>query len=308
MSVIIPCINAEATIGVQLAALAAQQWSQPWELIIADNGSSDNTLDVARRYQDRFAAFQIIHASAQRSSFHARNAGVRAARSNRIAFCDADDEVEPGWVASIGDALEHYDVVYGLYRFDKFNEPSEAEKASQGWKDGLYHGRFLPGGATANLGINRWVHEAIGGFDECLPRFGDADYFYRLQLEGFTLHYVPEASVQLRNGRVKPSLAYMFWRGRTASAANHWLYLRYAPLGMLPPNSLRKSLIGWLSILKGFRLRILLDRNRKQSWMRELFFRCGDLFGQLQARAVNPCSPYLPADRLPKKEDPQRSN
>ncbi|MBF2059991.1 glycosyltransferase family 2 protein, partial [Fischerella thermalis] len=41
VSVIIPCLNAAETIGVQLEALANQQWSQPWEVIIADNGSTD---------------------------------------------------------------------------------------------------------------------------------------------------------------------------------------------------------------------------------------------------------------------------
>ena len=41
LSVIIPCFNAATTIGAQLEALANQAWAEPWELIIADNGSKD---------------------------------------------------------------------------------------------------------------------------------------------------------------------------------------------------------------------------------------------------------------------------
>ena len=206
LSVIIPCLNAEATLAIQLEALAEQEWSEPWELIIADNGSTDSTVEVAKKYKERFPAFRIINASGRKSAAHARNSGVNAARSLKLAFCDADDEVAPGWLASIGEALRRYDVVYGQFRFDKFNSPLQAEKANQRWKDGLYHGRFLPGGGTGNLGVKRWVHEAIGGFDECLPRNEDADYYWRLQLEGFKLHYLPEAIVQVRKARVNPTL------------------------------------------------------------------------------------------------------
>ena len=110
---------------------------------------------------------------------------------------------------------------FGQFRFDKFNEPRQTERAAQQWKDGLYKGQFLPGGGAGNLGIRRWLHEAIGGFDECLPRFADADYYWRLQLEGFELHYVPEAIVQVRQARVNPTLPYLYRRGRTRTATNY---------------------------------------------------------------------------------------
>lgn len=47
LSVIIPCLNAADTIGKQLEALARQEWSEPWEVVILDNGSTDETLAVA---------------------------------------------------------------------------------------------------------------------------------------------------------------------------------------------------------------------------------------------------------------------
>lgn len=294
LSIIIPCLNAEATLAVQLEAVARQRWSEPWELILVDNGSTDSSVKIARRYKDRFPAFRVIEALDKKRHSYAANSGIRAASGDRLAFCDADDEVAVGWLSSIGDALSKHDVVYGQFRFDKFNEPVQAEWAAREWKHGLYQGRFLPGGGSGNLGIRRWVHEAIGGFDECLPRFADADYYWRLQLEGFDLHYVPEAIVQVRKARVNPTLPYLYRRGRTRVAANCWTYKRYRHLGMLPPASLKYSLTSWLRLLRGVKSAGLINKEKRYEWLKQLFKKSGELVGQLQGRITNPCKPYHP--------------
>ena len=295
LSVIIPCLNAEATIAQQLEALAAQQWSEPWELIVSDNGSTDHSVEVARRFENRFLKFRVVDASDRKGGAHACNVGVRAATAEAVAVCDADDEVAPGWVASMGEALFKHNVGCGQMRFDKFNEPDRAKKAAEGWKDGLYKGRFLPGGGSGNFGIRRWVHEAIGGFDESLPHAYDADYFWRLQLERFKLHYLPEAMVQVRLARVNPSLPLLFRRGRNRAASNYWCYKRYRHLGMLPPPPLSKSLTQWLYAFRRAVVAILLYRKQKKvEWLHPLAKRTGDLVGQLQGRMTNLGQPYYP--------------
>lgn len=297
LSVIIPCFNAEATIAFQLEALALQQWSQPWELIIADNGSIDNSVEIAHKYKERFTSFRVIDASARKTASHPRNVAARVAIADSLAFCDADDEVAPGWVASIGDALADHDIVHGRFRFDKFNDAAWAEKAAQDWKNGLYTGRFLPGGGTGNLGIRRWVHEAIGGFDENLPRFEDADYFWRLQLEGFKLHYVPAAVVQVRAGRVNSSLSSLYRRYRTGAASNYWHYKRYRHLGMLPPLPLKKSLVSWLHVLRSAAPSVVQSKQKRVTWLKLFVQNTGDLVGQIQGRITNPCEPYHPGEK-----------
>ncbi len=294
LSVIIPCLNAEATIAAQLEALASQQWTRPWELIVADNGSSDRSVQTALKYQGRFASLRVIDASGRKTASYPRNVAARAAVSERLAFCDADDEVAPGWVALMGDALDRHDIVHGQFRFDKFNDAVQAEKAAQNWKSGLFTGRFLPGGGTGNLGIRRPVHEAIGGFDENLPRFEDADYFWRLQLEGFKLHYVPEAIVQVRMGRVNPSFSSLYYRHRTGAAANYWHYKRYRRLGMLPPPPLKTSLVSWLHVLKGAAHPRLLFKGHRAAWLQQFVIKSGELVGQFQGRIASPCKPYVP--------------
>ena len=294
LSVIIPCLNAEATLATQLEALAAQQWSEPWELIISDNGSTDNSLDIADKYKSCFPAFRIIDASFRKGAAYARNAGVRTASADRVAFCDADDEVAPGWVASMGEALKKNDVVYGQFYFDKFNDSRQAKDSAQAWKGGLYKGRFLRGGGTGNLGVRRWVHDAIGGFDESLPHAEDADYYWRLQLKGFELHYVPEAIVQVRKGRVNPSLSYLYCRAKNRTAANYWLYKRYRHLGHLPPEPWEKSLSAWLHVLRNTAYAVLMKKKERVAWLQQFSEKTGALAGQLQGRIKNPCKPFHP--------------
>ena len=292
LSIIIPCLNGEATLAVQLEALAAQHWSEPWELILADNGSTDNSVKIALKYKDRFSSFRVIDASGKIRQSHALNEGVKAASADSVAFCDADDEVIPGWVAAIGNALRKHDVVHGQFYFDKFNEPKEAELAAQGWKNGLYKRQFLPGGGAGNLGIKRWVHEAIGGFDERIPRFEDSDYYWKLQLEGFKLHFVPEAIVQVRMGRVNPSLSALFRRGRTGTAGKYWLYKRYKHLGMLPNPPLKSCVANWLQIIKEGVSGGFTTKQRRNAWMEQFALRTGEFVGELQGRVMNPCKPY----------------
>src|SRR3989337_1593891 len=113
LSVVIPCLNGARTIGAQLEALASQQWSQPWEVVIADNGSNDDSLAIVRSYQDRIPNIRIVDASDRRGQPHALNVGAAAAKGEALAFCDAGRAVAPGWVAAMGDALAEFDFVAG---------------------------------------------------------------------------------------------------------------------------------------------------------------------------------------------------
>src|SRR5512140_3870131 len=90
LSVIIACLNAATTLGTQLDALARQSSPVPWELLICDNGSTDATVAVALRYQDRIPGLRVVDASGVRGAGAARNQGAEEARGEWLAFCDAD--------------------------------------------------------------------------------------------------------------------------------------------------------------------------------------------------------------------------
>ncbi len=292
---IVPCLNAEATLALQLEALACQELSDPWELIIADNGSTDASREIARKFETRFAQMRVIQTQgSRRLAARARNAGVQESQSEFLAFCDADDEISPGWVAAMVRALSQHEVVCGQFRFDKFNDLRTAMELTDAWKDGLFKGRFLPGGGSGNLGIRRRTHDLIGGFDECLPHGEDADYFWRLQLEGFKLYVEPRAIVQVRVGRVNPSMASTFRRNKNRVASNLWSYKRYRRWGMLPPPTFEDSARKWFRLIRGTFSAVRRGRQQRTIWLEQMAYQTGDLVGQLQGRLTNPCKPYEP--------------
>jgi glycosyltransferase involved in cell wall biosynthesis len=89
ISVIVPCYNYEKYIGTALDSVLHQTFLD-WECIIIDDGSMDNSANIAAKYAKRDKRFRLIRQKNSGISA-ARNAGIDAARGNYIAFLDADD-------------------------------------------------------------------------------------------------------------------------------------------------------------------------------------------------------------------------
>jgi glycosyltransferase involved in cell wall biosynthesis len=201
LSVVMPCRNEERYIAGQLEALAQQTWPEPWELIIADKGSDDRTLQIVESYRSRFSTLHIVDASDRPGQCHALNVGVAAATGQTLVFCDADDEVAPTWLAAMGTALKTHDFVACRKDCTKFNPPWVLE--ALGFKDtiGLHENYFppyLPHTGAGSIGIKQWLHEAIGGFNESLLFLEATDYCFRAQQAGAELHLVPDAVLHYR--------------------------------------------------------------------------------------------------------------
>jgi GT2 family glycosyltransferase len=250
LSVIIPCYNSENTIAVQLEALAGQTWDKPWEVIIADNGSTDSTQAVVERYKTRFSNFKDVDASDRRWAAHARNVGARAASGESLVFVDADDEVAPGWLAAIGEALSKYDFVASRFDVLKLNETWVIEGVGQSSQStGIMQFRYpkyLPHAGCSGLGVRRFLFESIGGFNESLPVLEETDLCWRIQLKGFTLHFCPEALVHIRH---KKNIPDMFWQRFKWGEYSTLLYKWYRFRGM-PRLRWRNMISAWLTVIK----------------------------------------------------------
>jgi glycosyltransferase involved in cell wall biosynthesis len=98
LSVVIPCYNAESTIEEQLDALADQHWIEPWEVVVANNRCTDNSIAIVRSYQSKIPNLRIVDASERQGQPYALNIGAEAALGEALAFCDADDVVGEGWL------------------------------------------------------------------------------------------------------------------------------------------------------------------------------------------------------------------
>ncbi|MGH7871362.1 MAG: glycosyltransferase, partial [Candidatus Binatia bacterium] len=229
LSVILPCFNATATIGHQLDALTAQRWDKRWEVIVADNGSTDASRTVAESYQDRLD-LRVVDASDRKGASHARNVGASAARGAALAFCDADDEVAPGWVAAMGEALLKQQIVACRVDFDKLNDIAVRtifrNHAQHNGLCKVWFPPFLSHAGAGTLGIRKSLHDSIGGFDETVLTQEDTDYCFRVQRAGVELHFVAEALLHVR---CRSSLVKLTRQAFTWSECTVLLYKRYRP-------------------------------------------------------------------------------
>jgi glycosyltransferase involved in cell wall biosynthesis len=201
VSVVMPCLDAAATIERQLEALAGQATEQPWELVVADNGSRDATLAIVKRYRHRLPGINVVDASDRRGQAHALNVGVRAAQGKAVLFCDADDEVGTGWLAAMSDALLEHEFVACRGDAKKLNDPWLQETREPQPPDALSTVGFppyFPYAGSGGLGVLKAVHERFGGFDESMEVLFDVDYCIRLHLSRIKLQLVPDAVMHYR--------------------------------------------------------------------------------------------------------------
>jgi glycosyltransferase involved in cell wall biosynthesis len=280
ISVIIPCLNAAGTIATQLEALAAQCWSEPWEVIVADNGSTDGTRTVVERYRERFRNFRVVDASDRMGAAHARNVGARFAVGEALVFCDADDAVAPGWLAAIGDALVKHEFVASRMEWERLNPPWIYRNRGKTQQEGLERVSYPPylliaGGS--GLGVKRSIHKAVGGFDESLPAVEDNDYCCRLQLAGVKLHFVPDAVVQTR---YRTTLRGMFYQARLWAQYRVLLYKRYRLPGETQVHPWRWYAREWQRLLQ--RLPQLRSQEARVNWIWRLGWQIGRLQGSLR--------------------------
>ena len=105
LSIVIPAFNAASTIGAMLESLAQQSASVDWEVVVAENGSTDATRALVATYCDRLPSLRIVDASASSGAAYARNLGVREAKGDQIVFLDADDEVGTDFIQAVSRAL-----------------------------------------------------------------------------------------------------------------------------------------------------------------------------------------------------------
>lgn len=283
VSVIIPCYNVQATLAEQLEALAAQEFSGSWEVILADNRSTDNSVAIAQQFADRLPSLRIVSASARQGPAHAMNAGASAAQGRLLTFVDADDVVAPGWLAAIVRALETYDFVASRHDFTKLNTPEITSQRENRQSEGLQpytYPPYLPHAGGCGLGIRREHHETVGGFDEDFFQLQDTDYCWRVQLMGIPLTFVPEALIYVR---YRERLIDSYRQAKGYAEYNVLLYKRYRSRGM-PRLMLRSSLLSWYYFL--CRTPELFERKSRRVWIRQLGWRIGRLIGSIKYRVL----------------------
>jgi glycosyltransferase involved in cell wall biosynthesis len=277
ISVVIPCWNAAAVLGIQLASLARQHCSRPWEVIVVDNKSTDATKAVAERFRDRLPRLVVIDATAKSGAAYARNAGVAAASGENVAFCDADDEVADGWLAAIDASLLEHEAI--AFRTDtcKLNGVTARHIPQNDGLQQYTYPPFLPySGST--IALRRQLHQALGGFDESMLACEDADCCWRLQRAGVRLHFSREAVVHVR---LRSTLRDTCRQARLWGEYNVALYKKFRPLGMPALRRLPglRNLFG-----VAWRFPDLVSSRKRAAWLWEASWVTGRLIGSIKYR------------------------
>lgn len=247
VSVIIPCLNAARWLSDQLSALADQQLADPFEVILADNGSTDGTQQLVEVFRQRLPGLRSVDASARRGQAHARNVGVRVAIGDKLLFVDADDVVGPGWVRALASALDEHGFVASRFELAGLNSPWIVGSFDHPQVRGLNrytYPPYLDHAGGSGLGVRRAVHEAVGGFDETMPALEDTDYCWRIQRAGTPLVFVPDAVVEIR---LRHDLGGMFRQALTFGEHNVAIYRKYRALGM-PRLGPMRGLASWAKL------------------------------------------------------------
>ena len=276
VSVVIPCLNVADTIGETLNALIAQRWPVSWEVVLADNGSTDTLKSAVSRYRGKIPKLRLINASTNSGASYARNVGVKAAHGDNILFCDADDVPGRGWASAMVDALMEHDFVAARLEFGKLNPQSVRTARGNTQVDALQRFPFLPfghaGGGT--LGIKRCLHEEVGGFDETIPTCEDIDYCMRVQQRGRTLAFVPGAVLHCR---LRGTIRGVYSQGFHYAEYEVFLYKKYRARSGWELWRWRKYVQSW-----GCLLGRVLDLAGTPEGKMILIWRLGRLVGSLK--------------------------
>ena len=283
VSVVMPTYNGAATIDEQLTALAGQTYAGAWELIVADNGSSDDTVAVAERRRDDLPQMRIIAVSRGQGVAVASNDGAAAAQGDFVVFCHQDDVADPAWLGAHAAAAQRGDAVGGRNDYTMLNDPLVTTWRPPQSQDGLPTAmRFLPYAVGANLGVWADVLDAVGGWSEHRSYGGeDVDLCWRIQLASYRLVYAPDA---LMHFRFRSDITALRKQFTAFGRAEPHLFVAYRDQGA-PASSLRSASRSWL-----WGLRHLPDlwssEERKGIWVRTLAYRWGRLKGSIESRTV----------------------
>ncbi|GAA1916876.1 glycosyltransferase family 2 protein [Nocardioides hwasunensis] len=283
-SVVIPTYNAAHLIGQQLEALTVQEGAPSFEVVVADNKSTDDLAAVIESWQDRLPHLRVVDASRGQGVSVARNVGIEHASTDRILICDADDVVAPAWVRAFHQSLDDHTLVSGPAETVSLSGPSAGWVPIEQESTGLYQ---TWGGRTYGLGGNtamrREVWEAVGGYDETFPAGAEEiDFAWRAWDLGYRFTYVPEA---LLHYRIRTDLKGVLRQQYNSGRGTATLYNKFRPAEVVP-KSLPRRVHHELLLLKQFPWRGSGDARRM--WLTLMAFEAGKL---VEARRLDSPAP-----------------
>jgi len=185
LSIIVPVFNAEATLGKCLQAISKIKGFNECELIIADDGSTDSSLEIAKKYTGK-----IVSSPKNKGAAFVRNLGAKSASGEFLLFVDSDVVFSPVDILSyLKEDFARNDIcgIYGVYEekvpFNNFSSVYKHLYTCFGLGLGQRMSpRFFSTASSATLAVSRKTFLESGGFNESFPGVMAEDIEFSLRL------------------------------------------------------------------------------------------------------------------------------
>ena len=195
ISIIVPALNSEKTVERCVVSLLNQDYPKDrYEIIVVDNGSTDSTGSILRKFEKEVTILK----EPEKGSYRARNKGLKHAKGTIMVFTDSDCIADRKLIFYISNAFENNDlkVVGGNIKaldtnsvlLKYCNEYSHLQKSL------LYSN--IPSFATANMAVNRKSLKQTMAFNESLERGADTEFCSRIVKNNDEICYEPKALVR----------------------------------------------------------------------------------------------------------------
>jgi glycosyltransferase involved in cell wall biosynthesis len=205
VSIVIPAYNSSQYLSETIESIFSQTFSD-YEVLIIDDGSTDNTAEIATRYSQKDSRIKLLSQKNQGAAI-ARNTGMLIAKGEYIAFLDADDQWLPNKLAV---HLEHFNrcpnlgISFGRVEFMSFDgQPTSKFSNSRLFKvipEHLYCENLIV--TPSNAVIRRAVLDSIGNFYLNLGGIEDAELFLRAACKGWKVEGIDRVLTRYRTNQV----------------------------------------------------------------------------------------------------------
>ncbi len=202
ISIIVICYNEEKYLELCLKSLSEQKYPRElYEIIVVDNGSTDNSQEIAKKYADHL----LIHPKIKVGAL--RNVGARVAKGSILAFLDGDCETKENWLSIINELNNKFpNTLNGAGCL----LPENCYWMSKAFLTPNLLGRQQTTSLTSqNFALPTSIFQEVGGFDESLTAGEDVELFMRVAIKYQTfsddslevLHYGVPQSFRMFFGR-----------------------------------------------------------------------------------------------------------